>query len=614
MKYFHTIIICLLPIILFAQDWQQTFGPQETTIQIINKINNHLYIGTSFGSYRSSDGGEIWEKILIDQEQINGFAQCKERLFAAGKDGVFISEDKGITWTKSSEIPSVNTLKISVREPEVFILVEKFGLYYSADCGNTWETITKIFETPEGQVHIDHFGINNSALLVADASGGIHLSTDLGKKWEKIKWQENKIAIVTCISGWEKDFLIGTERNGIFRLDLKERQFIIFSRGIYRGLKINCVKTVNKSNLYASAGYSAYKFNPAIGEWKLLSINTNSQIINCFEIFDDELFLSIQENGLFKLNVDGSSYERIFKGIQPGSQVIKIVPDEEIIWAGTRFSGIYKSADFGKTWQWAGVKDNISSLFANTTYVIAGTESGKIYFSKNDGINWGNSELPNKSKSEVMTSVLAVAYSEEVMYAGNWNGFFRSIDGGYTWNAIRINGAQTGRTTAILASGNFLLVATSRGLFRSFDGGVSWNYISEGLDKEKFVLSIIQTGKKIILTTEDQIYISANYGQYWEKLSVSGLPPDFQISSVTVTGEHLLASVYNHGDKGIILPKGVYHFNGTDWLSLSYGIEGKDIYCIASDADRIYAGIEWEGIFIMDRLDNMVMAKETENK
>jgi photosystem II stability/assembly factor-like uncharacterized protein len=618
MKYLYLIPIYFILITeSYAQDWKPSFGPQETTVYSISTIRSQLYLSTAFGNYRSYDSGENWEELLLNQEHISGFVECDNKLFAAAKDGIFISDDDGITWNKNENFPAVRALKISAREPEVFILFEKYGLYYSTDCGNTWETITTIFSTPEGQVDIDNFSINDLSILVSDLTGKIFISNDKGKNWDNIKWpsKEHK-PLVTCIAGWNDSFLVGTEKDGIYRINEKGRQVSKFSRGIYRGLRIHHIEVGSNGNLMASAGFSGYTYNSALGEWKILPLKTNSQVINCMLDFEDEIFVAINENGLFKNKSETKEWNRIFQGIRPGSQVTKIVPDDDIIWAGTRFfgNGVFKSADYGKTWEWAGIRDNISALFANTSYVIAGSESGKIYFSKNDGINWAVSELPNKNKSESMTTILSLAYSDEVMYAGNWNGFFRSIDGGFTWSQQKINGAQAGRTTSILASGNFLLVATSRGVFRSFDAGVSWNYLNEGLPSDIYVISISQSGRKFILATENSIYISQNYGQSWEKFSEEGLPENHQISSVTVLGENLIASVYAHGDRGVVIPKGVYFFNGEEWKSLNYGLEEKDIYCIASDAERIYAGVEWEGIFVMDRMDMMILAKETEQQ
>ncbi|MBA3898965.1 MAG: exo-alpha-sialidase [Bacteroidetes bacterium] len=78
------------------------------------------------------------------------YARCGSMLFTSGKKGIFYSDDQGVSWKKQNNFPDVKAVKISSRDTELFVLTDHYGLYYSIDCGKTWETIEQIFEADEG--------------------------------------------------------------------------------------------------------------------------------------------------------------------------------------------------------------------------------------------------------------------------------------------------------------------------------------------------------------------------------------------------------------------------------------------------------------------------------
>jgi photosystem II stability/assembly factor-like uncharacterized protein len=83
-------------------------------------------------------------------DSTNVFAPCGEMIFTSGKKGLFYSEDQGLSWKKQKNFPDVKAVKISSRDTELFVLTDHNGLYYSIDCGKTWETIERVFENEEG--------------------------------------------------------------------------------------------------------------------------------------------------------------------------------------------------------------------------------------------------------------------------------------------------------------------------------------------------------------------------------------------------------------------------------------------------------------------------------
>ena len=81
---------------------------------------------------------------------------CNDMIVTGGKDGGYFSTDKGKSWKKFKTLPEVKVVKIYTRGSEIFALSEKYGMYYSMDCGNTWESVVEIFEMTDELV----FNIN----------------------------------------------------------------------------------------------------------------------------------------------------------------------------------------------------------------------------------------------------------------------------------------------------------------------------------------------------------------------------------------------------------------------------------------------------------------------
>jgi hypothetical protein len=87
-----------------------------------------------------------------ETDTLNHYAPCGKFLFSSGRRGLFFSEDQGKSWKKHKSFPDIKISRLSSRDTELFVFTTQYGLYYSTDCGNTWETIEQIFPQDEGMV------------------------------------------------------------------------------------------------------------------------------------------------------------------------------------------------------------------------------------------------------------------------------------------------------------------------------------------------------------------------------------------------------------------------------------------------------------------------------
>ena len=102
-----------------------------------------------FGITVTRDGGDTFEQVLVD-ERIYDFAFIEDWVFAAGENGLFISEDSGLSWRTVRDffdpiqpdrvVPlDVEILSVATTESGVLWVGSTDGVFKSTDRGQTWQ-------------------------------------------------------------------------------------------------------------------------------------------------------------------------------------------------------------------------------------------------------------------------------------------------------------------------------------------------------------------------------------------------------------------------------------------------------------------------------------------
>ena len=161
-----------------------------------------VFVGTvGEGLYSSSDGGKHWNRTttgLYVEGEIRSLAYNPsnyDQLFAGTHEGVFRSDDRGITWQRlESEMNdmAVWALLVLPSNPKIVLAgTRPAGLFRSTDSGNTWKKVTTGMQT-ECAVII----YNRVTTLIADPANadrvwmgveidGAWCSEDAGITWDQ---------------------------------------------------------------------------------------------------------------------------------------------------------------------------------------------------------------------------------------------------------------------------------------------------------------------------------------------------------------------------------------------------------------------------------------------
>jgi len=246
---------------------------------------------------------------------------------------------------------------------------------------------------------------------------------------------------------------------------------------------------------------------------------------------------------------------------------------------------------------------------SDSDIIYAGTFWDGVYRSIDKGITWEqiNTNLPSGSETYLLSmdsTNPATLYVSTVGY-----GIFKSINGGERWSSINsgLTNLRVHMAPAIDPTNTSILYAgTEQAVFKSINGGESWTEQNNGLEGYEVGTiaidpsnpSIIYAGTHVDSWHEGGLFRSSNAGQSWVLVD-TGLPAE-------TLGVHFLywdptnsKTIYATTEVGVI--KSID--GGQNWKSINTGLTNRSVYGISvhpSNSDIIFVGTWGDGVFRTD--------------
>lgn len=209
---------------------------------------------------------------------------------------------------------------------------------------------------------------------------------------------------------------------------------------------------------------------------------------------DPSIVLAGTPSGSIYRSADfGISWQRAKAGLGRGVITLAFNPlKANLALVGARGAGVWRSADGGATWAPAtGLPAGTSarSFGFSKGYVLAGTDRG--VYESTDGIAWAAVGLTQTSVSALAVAAvndpIRVLAGADATQSGEPLPAFLSADDVFSWKALAAP-ATTSNTVAALAAGPLpagasvrpLLMGTNAGLFASADNGGKWDQVTGG--------------------------------------------------------------------------------------------------------------------------------------
>lgn len=416
---------------------------------------NVVFVATTGGVYRSTDGGRTWanRSAGLPAVSINSVDGPTWRLYAATSgQGVWRSINGGV-WTQTADVfegAAVLSVAVKPNDPLTVLASTSGGIYRSTDGGATWAT-------PGGSLPIltvlaIEFSPFDPQTVAAAGSEVVLRSSNGGVTW----------------TASPADGLLFSQ----IAFDPSDPQRIYYAsnRGLY----------------YRSPQGATATFVTGLGDVFVTSVAVDPSDSNRLLVFT-------QGFGLLRSANRGQSWsqeEDLPTGLGVALTAIPSEPGRFL--AGLNGAGVFSSDDSGAAWALSSAGLTASTVKALAVHpsdsqtVWAALDSGGLFKSTDGGLTWNESRSGYFHFGEIVLEV--DPQDGNKLYAGSvdsgetfFGWFSGSTDGGATWQSAALN--RDIRAIAIDPSnGQSLLIGGSTGppfssrysFLRSDDGGATF--------------------------------------------------------------------------------------------------------------------------------------------
>jgi photosystem II stability/assembly factor-like uncharacterized protein len=516
------------------------------------------------GIYRSTDGGDTWEKkddgvMEGDEISFRGFgvhphnsnvvlAGAEIRTGILGKEfdktkgKIYKTEDGGDSWRAVWE--GGNLARFTLYDPSNPDVVyastgifdreanndEGVGVLKSTDGGETWFQINEGIPNSEGNRFVGFLEMHPAdpqTLFAASGNnargqGGVFRTTDGGQTWENVL--SGDIFTIVTISPSNTDVVYAGSGHAIYRSDDGGSSWYQFQKpeggygppGVRAGFPISAVVHPDDPYTLFSNNYMGGNFKSTDGgsSWANSSKGYTGADLHDIAVDsqDPDIVYTIGRSGPFRSYNGGEDWDGIRYSIECSGEwyAVALNPtNRREVLISTEFDGtIHRSVDGGNSWRTvfrhpeAGHGGPQESRHGFKDIAYAPSDPGIIYAGMRKGRrSIGGDFLPKPSF-----------------------GMYKSIDGGKTWSAI-----NAGLSTSFLninaiavhpANPDIVYIGTWRdGVFRTTDGGGRWEPKSNGLVSSDIrSLAIDPQNPSVIYAGLGEgvgIYKSADGGELW---------------------------------------------------------------------------------------------------
>jgi photosystem II stability/assembly factor-like uncharacterized protein len=480
--------------------------------------SNVLVAGALDGVYRSKDGGYTWERLSpansADIKNIESIAvdpKDPNTVYAGTWHLAWKTSDAGANWQHINkgmiDDSDVFSVIVDHDNPSVVFASACSGIYKSETAGNLFAKIQGIPFSAR-RTRVLKQDPTNENIVYAGTTEGLWKSTDLGKVWKRVSNPEVVVNDVLIDPRDSNRVLLATDRSGVMASSDGASNWTTSNHGYaHRYVSAILADNKNASTLFVGVvndrEYGGVFYSHDAGQhWQQKAAGLGGKDVFALKQAPSGVLVAGTNHGVYSLEHNGSEWhsmnvvviEHTSKITSNGSrkavtktsiekkELVSRVNDLELgdlelgsgRWLAATTSGIYSSADQGKTWKGGQILGELDfvSVRAEGSTVVAATRSS-VLVSNDRGATWKHAGLPSYL---VGIHNAAIASDSQIMIAAR-EGAFRSGDGGATWEHV-VNGLPAKDITSVsLDSTHHRLLATSDAtgvIFESRDGGRSW--------------------------------------------------------------------------------------------------------------------------------------------
>ena len=525
-----------------GENWSQVAASfHNYTSNYFSKIKDGVYLSASWGVLKSTDNGETWNSIGLDNESLMSVVSFNDSIYLAGgvAPKTFRTSDGGNTWIEifTDSIPGGTVYYFKVKDGVIYYAGWN-RVYKSLDAGVNWINITPI---EHYTTYYDLTMTDDNILFCAtdDSSSKIYKSSDFGETWTAAGY------------GITADYV---------------RKLVSVGNKIIAGTPLGIFVSTDE-------GIS----------WTLKADYFSSGSIRALAVIDNDIYAGTYFGGAYKSTDTGESWIEINSGLDACS-VQSFFTANNTYYALAGLSGLSYSLNGGDSWSIVLRNSSFSNIaFTSTGYMFGSTYMHGIMRSTNDGHYW---DFVNNGLSDTAIIKILVNQNDVIFARSSTGRLFRSINFGDDWTELT-NSQYPSFSDIFINSENLLLAFDSENIFISSDNGSNW--ITKSFS-DQFILSklfLLNANRLYAISNQDSLFVSSDLGDNWLLVNSEMLP-------------YATNLVQDKKDRLFLISGDIYvsEDGGISWNTLNSGIENKLISSLGVDAlGNVYAGTAFEGTY-----------------
>lgn len=474
------------------------------------------------GLWVSRDGGRNWsESTGLHGQSIRAFVEAPSdaaMLFAGTLEGVFRSNDAGVTWTQispegSKEIHEVESLAVDPVNPEIVYAGTWHLPWKTSDGGKNWHNIKKgvIDDSDVFSIIIDP---EKPRVVYASACSGIYKSDTGGELFRKIHGipatarrtrvlRQDPVHRATVYAGTTEGLYKTTDGGRTFKR-MTGPEMIVNDVLVDPSNPERVLLATDRGGVLASGdgGATFAQENRGISERKVgaLLVDRAHPGRLFAGVVNDKTFGSV-----FVSDDAGVQWKQVAEGLE-GRDVFALAqsPEGEVV-AGTS-SGIFALDAEDARWQPRIVVDNNTTAKPAAATVAPRKAKGKRPVKD-------AAPVTNKPQMVLDSRVFALDLSGEAWLASTSGGIYTSRDKGVTWQGGPVMG--TAGYLSVAAHGALMAAAKPSGVVFSHDAGQDWWPISTPMALTRIHAVAFSADGTLWIGGREGVYFSRDTGKSW---------------------------------------------------------------------------------------------------
>jgi photosystem II stability/assembly factor-like uncharacterized protein len=181
-----------------------------------------LYAASTSGAFRSTDGGENWSRLPLDETSLVNVAiapASPQNVYMSSNRGIFHTANGGLTWSRVLETagnftqPYVHFLAVDPQNADAVYASLSDGSVVRRDGGQQWTQLARL-ECPGNQLV---FASGQPASIYARACGKVFKSIDRGGSWREVGFSSRTAAWIALDPLNANVLYVASAQNGVYR-------------------------------------------------------------------------------------------------------------------------------------------------------------------------------------------------------------------------------------------------------------------------------------------------------------------------------------------------------------------------------------------------------------